>query len=563
MGEYMKKLTRLSVFLMICAVIFCQNLSAEEANEEEIELPDVTTVISGGALTAGKDSVPEYKNILPDLQSGSVKLPELGSVQGTDSSSYSLQSESYNKSVYAEGKIGGGFPLSFVGDFSIYRTTGNSPFALSFFHESNEGVADNKARKGYFFRTTGVTADKEFNFNSGSNKFSAKYITANNGLQSQSSSFTDEVLHNVDGIYDGTVNLSNGVFFEYGTSLDFHNRYGTTYNGADTSINKYEDTALTFDFSPNFGFGWHNEKVKIGFNMAYSSELNLKDTDTLLKAEGSSSSESSHRGQFTINSSYNSENFGVWAKAQAVIGSAIGDNNVIVPFALGSNFSFNSGLSSQNAKVILEGGCDSYENKISAIERSFYYTICSAIPTETTDWYAKADISLPVKDIFNLNLAAEYRKTAFGNGIWAPDYNDGVILASGYYVAEQKKHTEFNSKVEFSAVLARVKLTGAWNSCWIDVPSLENEHSIRGTVLYQSENSRFAAEVSAIESISSGIDAMPKVDGSISVKASDSIRLALEVNDVIKLVTNDTRTYCGSKYKAKGGNALFIVKFQF
>ena len=503
----MKKLTRLSVFLMICAVIFCQNLSAEEANEEEIELPDVTTVISGGALTAGKDSVPEYKNILPDLQSGSVKLPELGSVQGTDSSSYSLQSESYNKSVYAEGKIGGGFPLSFVGDFSIYRTTGNSPFALSFFHESNEGVADNKARKGYFFRTTGVTADKEFNFNSGSNKFSAKYITANNGLQSQSSSFTDEVLHNVDGIYDGTVNLSNGVFFEYGTSLDFHNRYGTTYNGADTSINKYEDTALTFDFSPNFGFGWHNEKVKIGFNMTYSSELNLKDTDTLLKAEGSSSSESSHRGQFTINSSYNSENFGVWAKAQAVIGSAIGDNNVIVPFALGSNFSF--------------------------------------------------------RRVLFRSLAAEYRKTAFGNGIWAPDYNDGVILASGYYVAEQKKHTEFNSKVEFSAVLARVKLTGAWNSCWIDVPSLENEHSIRGTVLYQSENSRFAAEVSAIESISSGIDAMPKVDGSISVKASDSIRLALEVNDVIKLVTNDTRTYCGSKYKAKGGNALFIVKFQF
>ena len=77
------------IFLILTACfcgtfVFAQTEGEVQSSENEIELPDVTTVISGGALTAGKDSVPDYKKILPDKNTGSLELPEMESVQKKD-----------------------------------------------------------------------------------------------------------------------------------------------------------------------------------------------------------------------------------------------------------------------------------------------------------------------------------------------------------------------------------------------------------------------------------------------------------------------------------------------
>ena len=50
--------------------------------EEAIELPDVTTVVSGGAITAGKDSVPDYSPTLPTSEDGRVSLPQIADNSG-------------------------------------------------------------------------------------------------------------------------------------------------------------------------------------------------------------------------------------------------------------------------------------------------------------------------------------------------------------------------------------------------------------------------------------------------------------------------------------------------
>ena len=50
--------------------------------EEAIELPDVTTVVSGGAITAGKDSVPNYSPALPTVENGRVSLPQVADNSG-------------------------------------------------------------------------------------------------------------------------------------------------------------------------------------------------------------------------------------------------------------------------------------------------------------------------------------------------------------------------------------------------------------------------------------------------------------------------------------------------
>lgn len=555
----MKKIIfAITTFLMLGAVY------AQKADEQEIELPDVTTVISGGALTAGKDAIPDYKDILPDSSASAVELPDLGSVDDSEVKANSRAETQSDKDVFAEGRIGGGFPLTFTGNFSIYRTTGNSPFEINFNHESYEGFGDNKAQDGYFLRTTGVSALKEFNSASSHNKLSASYVTDNNGLQLNSPSFTDEVQHSIVLDYDGNKSFKNGMFIAGGAGGSVYSRYGTSYKGAVDAASAFENSAKTLWLNPNFGFGCMNDKFLIGFDAAYSTELNLKASDSLYKAPNASSAESVHRGHFTINSSYTADHADVWAKAGAVIGNSIGDNKVIVPFALGTHLAFFADRDSLPVTIALEGGCDSIQNRIDLLESKYRYSVAACLPSETTDWYGKAKISLPVQNVFNIAAGAEYRKTAFDNGIWYAGYDaDGAKLNSGYYALVCDKRTDFNTHVEFTAVVKDFKFTGRWNAFWMDVPVLEVPHSFEAGVFYQESGARWSANASVRQAIGEDADAMPDVSADIAVKASQSIRLALEVNDVIKLVTNKTRDYASSSYKARGGNAMLLVKFQF
>ena len=101
----MKKIIfAITTFLMLGAVY------AQKADEQEIELPDVTTVISGGALTAGKDAIPDYKDILPDSSTSAVELPDLGTVDDSEVKANARMQTQSDKDVFAEGRIGGTLP---------------------------------------------------------------------------------------------------------------------------------------------------------------------------------------------------------------------------------------------------------------------------------------------------------------------------------------------------------------------------------------------------------------------------------------------------------------------
>ena len=54
-------------FLILAFALSCLPFAAQQnADEsEEISLPDVSTVISGGAPKVGKSAVPDYSQVLP------------------------------------------------------------------------------------------------------------------------------------------------------------------------------------------------------------------------------------------------------------------------------------------------------------------------------------------------------------------------------------------------------------------------------------------------------------------------------------------------------------------
>ena len=83
--------------------------------EEAIELPDVTTVVSGGAITAGKDSVPDYSPTLPTSEDGRVSLPQIADNSGGIVASVAeTEPVSENDTKF---RLGGGFYTGFpLGD---------------------------------------------------------------------------------------------------------------------------------------------------------------------------------------------------------------------------------------------------------------------------------------------------------------------------------------------------------------------------------------------------------------------------------------------------------------
>ncbi|MDE7383134.1 MAG: hypothetical protein K2M99_04525, partial [Treponemataceae bacterium] len=81
-----------SVFLMLFTMILVfaatsQSSSALSEAEEEIALPDVSTVISGGAPKVGKSAIPDFSEIFPSAETAEVvpRLPEPGKAEGTSS----------------------------------------------------------------------------------------------------------------------------------------------------------------------------------------------------------------------------------------------------------------------------------------------------------------------------------------------------------------------------------------------------------------------------------------------------------------------------------------------
>ena len=96
--------------VFLTAVLFAAELFAQTSDalqqEEAIELPEVTTVVSGVSIKAGKEAVPDYKEILPDTSSSELELPEMNQVntQNVPQSSFKVLSP-WKKTVFAEGRI--------------------------------------------------------------------------------------------------------------------------------------------------------------------------------------------------------------------------------------------------------------------------------------------------------------------------------------------------------------------------------------------------------------------------------------------------------------------------
>lgn len=535
----MKKIYRKSVFGILSA-LFLIPLSAQN-----IELPEVTTVISGESVTAGSDALPSFENVIVTPQDSgkeSIVLPEV------TVSSNSLQKKSdedyYKKDIFAEGKIGGGFPTLFTGDFSVFRTTTNSPFKIFFSYDSSVGYSGKNLTDGFSDQTVNLSVEKKYSSNNFNWDFGGGYYGLSNGLQNRVTNISkinqNDYFGNVDFSYDFQKNVRLGANFD----MNFYNRYADT-------INFDFPSAAVLSLNPKIYADWADHGFETSIQAEYLFENEIQDVIY---------GDANNRGEILAQVDWKNDLFNVDSSVGLIFGTKLGEKNVIVPFSVGVNSSFPVYFSSRKVGIYVQGGLESYENRVSELERNFRFSSIYRMPDETSNWYGKVGFSIPLKESFTGSADFAFKTTAFSNGRVQPVY-DKTTINNGLYGFVCQNVTQFTSNIELSYHYKIFSVTGGWKSNWLDVPVLENTHQIFVNVNFQSENSKWGAGLQFMQPLEFDyVDSF--VNFEAFVKLTSAVRAVVSLQDIVKLVKAEPRIYCGDYY-GRGGTATILLKFFF
>lgn len=558
--------------LLLILSIFTASTMLFAQEDDQISLPDVTTEVASESLVAEIEVMPSFEDVLEFTEDSTEIVPQLPDVQIQEKTVATEVVNTAEKSIYAEGKVGGGYPNIFLGDFSIYRLNGNSPFNLSFKHDSVSGFEGNSLVNGYFDRQTSMAFDKEVIYKDFLIDFGGSYETLGNGFQNK--------VDNISAINSNTIlgyskfNWSLPYGFTLGANLDFdfYDRYEDIVNPNGIKFEKLDwiNPGVLFDVSPGITAKWEGHGFTANFSGTYwynkDFSSNFIVTDTLSDGTTITPNEinSSHRGEFLFGLKWVRKDFDVYASVAAVIGSQlnIDGNGYIVPFTVGMNYSFPTYFSNRNPLISVEGGLNSYRNSVMELEKKYKFTGASVMPTETSDWYGKIKLSIPLKENFTGSAEGEYRQTAFRNGTWTPLYNSENLVNGIYgYDCREIQFLTTNFEVTFHQKIFSATL--GWHSNWMDVPALESSQMLKLLFSFQNYDSKMGINIYGNLFFGDAETVMQPVFGLEGfIRITPALRIVVNVDDAIQLFSNQQRTYAG-QYDDRGGSASILLKFFF
>ena len=538
---YKKSLLILSL-LTFAGFVYAQN----------IELPEVTTVISGETEKAEADALPDFSDLLStkpvSAGSGGLEpvLPEVEASENTEIAS--VKTVTSDKSVYAEGLLGGGYPALFKGDIAVFRNVGESPFRFALSHDSAAGYASHSFTDGFSDRLTKIEIEKSYKKNNFSWSAGGSYQTAADGLQGNVMSDVSDgypvSLFNRDTYNaNGKVayEFSNGFSTGFDAGLDFYNRY------ADKKCNCIPIIAY-MDLEPSAYIRWKGNGFDTGFRADYSFTTEFENE---LFVNG-------HRAEFLADLQWQNDLLRIYGKASAVVGNHLNDKPVIVPFTIGIESSFPVYFANRRVAISLEGGIESYKPHIWQLENKYKFSEINFNSSESSDWYGKFNLTLPLKSAFTGNAVIEYYHTAYDNGTFDADYSDDL---SSLYFINQKEHQLLITDFSLAYTYEIFSISGGWHSNWMDLPALESKQAVRLSLNLQDQQVRWGATIGFLMLINSEVET-PFLNAEGFVRITPSVRAIFSVNDLIKLYKGETRAYAG-KYAARGGSATVLLKFFF
>lgn len=542
----MKKINIITIALLVFAAGF------SFADDSQIELPDLTTIVTSEQTDIEEIAAPDFADVVKVPEDSGTLVPELPEVevQG-DSKVVIADSNNSEKQVYAQGQAGGGFPSTFVGSFSVSRITGNEPFKIAFSHFSEAGFSGNSLCSGYNMRNTDILLDKTFTWNKLKFTCGGTYEDWGNGLQNQESGIYAENQNDLSGNFLIDYQLPKGFTIGSSLGLGYYTRYADMEKGI--SCDSWISHSSIIDINPVFYGTWANDFFKVQMDGSFWFDGEMKKS----YLEGN---RYAYRTLFDVKGSWTYEKIQLYGGAGIVYGDNINSNKIIAPFNLGFSTSFPVYYSDRNTSIQIEGGLKSYKNDVNTLEKTYKFTSLNVLPSETSAWYGKADVTFPLKTEFTGELGVDISKTAFNNGQWVPDFTD-ASYNSGLYGFTQKELFLISTD---AALTYRHKIfagTVKWHANWKDLPAMENHQNFYVDISLQDSKTKWGADLNTTFSLDAS-DKIPVLNFEGFVGISPAVKIVLSADDILKFFDPQPRIYAG-KYISDSGNVRLLVKFLF
>ena len=519
----MKKILNIFCLFSISSIIFA-------AGSDGIYLPDLTTEVEDKS----EIFVPEIEMKL----SAEIEIPE-----GVFSEEIILPEEKDESvqetpviispsNLLAGGYLGLGLPGNFKGGFDIFNSTNDNPFFAGMDYDSMNCYNKQKKSEGFFDNSISIHAGKTLNKDKNTFNFFGSFNNIENGFQNKCSESSFYSRSNISGRFYYNRELSKGFSIATGITGDYYLR----------STDKIEDVQY-INFYPEINFVWNYKKICIllngnyDFTYAYENQI--------------------HRGNALLSFSWANDSVIFLADTGIVFGNKIGKNTVQVPFKIYTQCSIPVKFSDNRISLSVEGGMSSEKPEMIQNEWKNSYSAFTQIPGEVSDWYGKLEFFLPVKNVFSLDVNFEYRKTAFGNSFYEPDYLSSPL--NGLYGFHSVDRQIIKTSEHLNYSKGAFSLSGGWISNFDFIPASETEQLVAVSVSYAVE--KFDA-YGSVQFPLLALDSTPLFDVEGSIKVNDSLRIAINAEDIVKLFNGKSRITLG-QYSVRTGSASLIMKFNY
>jgi len=537
-----KQLTAAGLFI----TLFTFPFFAEEV-DSQIELPDLTTVVSGDSGQTDYAPPPSFEDVLEMPYNSGSLVPLLPSISADQEPEAFSEDQSEQKDIYAEGRIGGGYPASFTGNFEISRLYGADPFKISFNHDSVAGFSGHLLSDGYKISNTAIGLQKDFIRKNIKWGLSGRYEDKSNGFQGKVDGIS---AYNQDSVGLGgnlLWSITDEVQFKFDAASEFYFRFAEITKNSDPAffLPDWIRNTSRVTFDPSLSIGWTHKGFELSFDALYNLEAWSK---------------ASNRGECDLNFSWGNEKVKLYSAVGIVFGNTSGSNKVIVPFSLGLDCLLPVYFSDRKLNLSLCGGLESKRNSTAQLEGLYAFSGLQELSDETSNWFGRVNLLVPLKTSFTGNVSAGYARTACNNGLWQPDYSQ-ASMNGGLYGFTQKDRNELYTDFSFTWKYKLFAVTGSYYANWLDIPVLQNRHTFVIGFALQSQKGLWGISLDT-SYLMDAADNKPVIDLEAFVQATSSVRIALTVDDMLKLLGAEERLFAG-QYSACSGKALLLVKFLF
>lgn len=544
--------------ILLGSLLFCSVLCF--AQEDQISLPDVTTVVTGESEGLNIPAPDLNKSVKLPKKSSSV-TPQMPDIKEKAPVVVEEKPAPKPASLMVEGRVGGGYPANILANFLIQQLGLRDTFSLLFNHDSFSAFGGSSQPKNFSASDTDIYLFKRFQLDRGVVDFTGFYGSVQNGFQNQIQDLTPVNQNIAKGKlgYSMSIRGEHKLNLAFGT--DFYSRYNDITNITDTLDSWQEESVLLF-FVPTASYSkaFFDDALVLGASAAYNLDMDIKGTlvdEQTIYTNG----RSLNRGELLFNSEFKKEYFDLFGSAGLVFGDHQNDNSVIVPFTL--KVVTRVPIKTSIVTFCLAGGMESAKTSVNEEEQKYKYTAFSTLPSECSAWYGHFDTAIPFGNNFKIAAAIDYKKTAFNNGYWEAEYSaDGYN--GGLFQYRNVEKEIFSTEVSALYEYGFYKLQALGKVNFMDLEPLESKYNYNVCLEYDPQK-RFSGSVLVKGALDSS-DMLPQIDleGTINLTENEGapLKLSLYIQDLLKLASGSTRMY-GGDYFSESGKISLIMKFKY